>query len=110
SSERVPGRAFGEFQIADIGAEPRADPGRDRHHIDAVVDERRHAKAADEIGRAIEAAIACDRSPFQMSLGCRVKTRPELSKSFVIFDLCSPSQTLSADLCHLPPIAPKCSS
>ena len=57
-SERVPGRALGEFQIADVEPQTRADPGADRNHVNIVVDERRHAKAADEIGRAINPAEA----------------------------------------------------
>src|SRR5689334_1503982 len=44
--ERVPGRALGEFQIADIGAEAKAEPGADRHQHDVVGGERRHAEAA----------------------------------------------------------------
>ena len=31
-SERVPGRAFREFEIADIGAEPQPESGTDRYH------------------------------------------------------------------------------
>src|SRR5580704_8737423 len=58
SSEWVPGRALSEFQIADVEPQTRADPGADRNHINIVVDERRHAKAADEIGRAINPAEA----------------------------------------------------
>ncbi|SOR30787.1 protein of unknown function [Methylorubrum extorquens] len=57
-SERVPSRAAGEFQIADIDAEPGADAGADRHHDDAAVGHRRHAEAADEVGRAVDAAEA----------------------------------------------------
>src|ERR1019366_9254871 len=49
ASEWVPGRAFGEFQIADIEAKTRANSGSDRDHENIVVDEGRHAKAADEI-------------------------------------------------------------
>src|ERR1700732_4897004 len=58
SSEWIPGRALSEFQIADVEPQTRADPGADRNHINIVVDERRHAKAADEIGRAINPAEA----------------------------------------------------
>jgi hypothetical protein len=31
-SERVPGRAFREFEIANIGAEPQPESGTGRHH------------------------------------------------------------------------------
>ncbi len=54
-SERIPGRGFREFQIADVEPQTRADPGADRNHKNVVVDERCHAKAADKIGRAIDA-------------------------------------------------------
>lgn len=42
-SKWVPGRGFGEFQIADIETETRANPGPDRDHINAIVDEGGHA-------------------------------------------------------------------
>src|SRR6202040_4184164 len=50
SSERVPGRAVGEFEIADIRAEPHADTRTDGNDDDAVGGQHRHAEAADEIG------------------------------------------------------------
>src|SRR5207253_8127939 len=55
ASERVPGRARRVFEIADIGAEPKPDAGADRHQHDVVGRERRHAEAADDIGRAVDA-------------------------------------------------------
>src|SRR5262245_9694290 len=55
SSERVPSRRGREFQVAHIGAEPQAHAGANRHHHDIVRCERRHAEAANEIGRAVDA-------------------------------------------------------
>src|SRR5207248_1132367 len=54
-SKRVPGRLRGELEIADIRAEPQANAGADRDHDDAARGQRRHADAADQIGRAIDA-------------------------------------------------------
>src|SRR3954468_7914598 len=53
-SEWIPGRVRGEFEIAHIGAEAQADAGTDRDHHDAARGERRHADAADEVGRAVD--------------------------------------------------------
>src|SRR5215475_9787378 len=55
ASERVPGRARRIFEIADIGAEPQANAGTDRHQHDIVGGQRRHAEAADDVGRAVDA-------------------------------------------------------
>src|SRR5262245_39755027 len=38
-SEGVPGRFRGEFQVAEIDSEPRADPRNDRHDINALAGE-----------------------------------------------------------------------
>src|SRR5882724_6609787 len=57
-SERVPGRARGIFEIADIGAKAQAETGADRHQDDAVGSQRGHPEAANDIGRAIDAAKA----------------------------------------------------
>src|ERR1700738_451564 len=57
-SERIPGRARGELEIPDIGAEPQPDTGADRHHHDAARGERRHADAADEVGRSVDTGEA----------------------------------------------------
>src|SRR5437899_12286116 len=57
-SEWVPGRARRVFEIADIGAEPQADAGADRHQHDVVGGERGHAEAADDIGGAVDAGEA----------------------------------------------------
>src|SRR3954453_20916855 len=54
-SERIPGRLGGEFQVAEVHAETRADAGADRHHDHVVGDRRGHPKAADEVGRAVDA-------------------------------------------------------
>ena len=53
-SERVPGRAFREFEISKIGSEPQSKSRTDRHHDHMAIRgrERRHAETADEIGRA----------------------------------------------------------
>ena len=56
--ERVPGRLRRELQVADVGAEPQADAGADRHQHDVVGGQRRHAEAADKIGGAVDAAEA----------------------------------------------------
>jgi len=59
-SNWVPGRAFREFQIADIEAETRTNPGADWNHENIVVDECRHAKTADEVGGVVNAAVAAE--------------------------------------------------
>src|SRR5690242_789301 len=62
ASERVPGRPIGEFDIADVGAEPHADPRADGNDHDAVCGEHRHSEAADEIRRAVDAGkVLIDR-------------------------------------------------
>ena len=62
-SERVPGGVLGEFQVADIDAEPRAHAAADRHDIDGavgdfVVGEHRHAEPAHQVGGAVHPDIA----------------------------------------------------
>src|ERR1043166_2220052 len=57
-SERIPRRLRGELQVADIRAETQADAGADRNHHDAVEGQRRHADAADQVGRAVDAGEA----------------------------------------------------
>src|SRR6266852_6437839 len=54
-SERVPGRARGELEVADIGAEPQSHAGADRNHHDIARGQRGHSEPADEIGRAVDA-------------------------------------------------------
>src|SRR5690242_21659083 len=54
-SERIPRRARGIFQIADIGAEAQTETGADRHQHDVVCRQRRHPETADDVGRAIDA-------------------------------------------------------
>src|SRR5262245_52783044 len=56
--ERGPGRLRREFEVADVGAEPKAQPGADRYHYDVIGGQRRHAEAADEVGRAVDAEKA----------------------------------------------------
>jgi hypothetical protein len=56
SSERIPGRLLGEFQVAHIDAQPDADAGPDRNHDNVVGVERGEPEAADEIGRSVKAA------------------------------------------------------
>src|SRR6202453_169639 len=58
ASERVPGRARGIFEIADIGAEAQAETGPDRHQHDIVRRQRGHAEAADNVGRTVDAGEA----------------------------------------------------
>src|SRR3954470_23248688 len=55
ASERVPGRLGRELQVAEVDAEPGPDAGADRHYDHVVRDRRRHAEAADEVGRAVDA-------------------------------------------------------
>jgi hypothetical protein len=52
TSEGVPGRAFREFEIPEIGSEPQPESGTDRHqdHMTIAGRKRRHAQTADEIG------------------------------------------------------------
>src|SRR5688500_13553805 len=57
-SERIPRRLRSELQIADVRAEPQADAGADWNHDDASRGQRRHADAADQIGRAVDAGEA----------------------------------------------------
>src|SRR5262249_8773372 len=57
-SERIPGRRRGELQVADIGAEAKADAGADRHNPNAARGRRRPPQPADEMGRAVDAAEA----------------------------------------------------
>src|SRR5882757_9689986 len=45
SSERIPRRARGIFQVADIGAQPQAETGADRHQHDIVRGQCGHAEA-----------------------------------------------------------------
>src|SRR6266853_420741 len=52
--ERVPGRFRRELEIADIGAQPEANPRPDWHEHDVIGGQRRHAEAADKIGRAVD--------------------------------------------------------
>src|SRR6478752_3837826 len=58
SLEWVPGRSRREFEIADIGAQPQSEAGADRHQHAVVGGQRRHAEAADDVGRAVEAGEA----------------------------------------------------
>src|SRR3954453_5682425 len=58
SSERVPGRARGVFQIADVGAKPQSDAGADRHQDNIVCGQRGHAEAADDVGGTVDAGEA----------------------------------------------------
>src|ERR1700732_1892865 len=60
ASERIPRRPIGEFEVAEIGAEPQTYPRTDRDDGDVVGDQRSHAKAADEIGGTIDAAEALE--------------------------------------------------
>src|ERR1700756_3774696 len=53
-SEWVPGRPVGEFEIADIRAEPHTDTRTDGNDDDPVRGQHGHAEAADEIGRAVD--------------------------------------------------------
>src|SRR5262249_51685817 len=55
-SEGVPGGTGREFQIAEIGAQPKPDAGADRHHHDVVGGECGHAQTANKIGRPGDAA------------------------------------------------------
>src|ERR1043166_1870162 len=62
ASERVPGRPVGEFEIADIRAQPHADARADGNEHDAVCRQHRHAEAAHEISRAVDAGeVLIDR-------------------------------------------------
>src|ERR1700719_3956441 len=61
-SERVPGRAVGELEVADVGAQAHADARADRDEHDAVRGEDRHAEPADEVGRSVDAGeVLIDR-------------------------------------------------
>src|SRR5665213_3227954 len=55
-SERIPSRALGEFEIAEIGAEAKTDAGADRHQYDIIGGQCGHAEAADKIGGTVDAA------------------------------------------------------
>ena len=57
-SERVPGRARRELEIADIGAKAQADAGSDRNQHDVVRGQRGHPEAADNVGGAIDTGKA----------------------------------------------------
>jgi DNA-binding transcriptional LysR family regulator len=57
-SERIPGRPRCEFEVADIGTEPQADARADRYDNDIAGAERGHAKAANDISRAVDAGEA----------------------------------------------------
>jgi hypothetical protein len=59
-SERVPSRTVGELQVAEIGPESQTDTRADWNHDDIVRGKRRHAEAANEIGRAVDAAEAIE--------------------------------------------------
>src|SRR5271155_1447028 len=59
-SEWIPRRTFGEFEVADIGAETQPDARANRHEHDIVGSQRRHAEAADEIGGSVDAAEALE--------------------------------------------------
>src|SRR6516162_4762419 len=64
-SERVPGRAFSEFEISKIGSEPQSQSGTDRHHDRMAISgrERRHPETTDEIGRARNTEEAVENRP-----------------------------------------------
>ena len=55
SSEGIPGRLVGVFQIANIGAEPRADAGANRRELQLLVRLKVDSHAADQISRALDA-------------------------------------------------------
>ena len=57
-SERVPGRPARILQIADVGTEPKPNSGADRREHDITVALERQADAADDVGRAGNAAEA----------------------------------------------------
>src|SRR3974390_756606 len=57
-SERIPGRARCELQVADICTETQADARADGHHDDVAGGEGGHSKAANKICRAVDAAEA----------------------------------------------------
>src|SRR4051794_37670961 len=53
--EGIPGRFRRELQVTDIDAEAGSDAGPDRDHDHLVRCNSRHAEAADEVGRAVDA-------------------------------------------------------
>ena len=57
-SKRVPGGSPGVFEVADVGAEAQPHAGPDRGDDDRTALQERQADAADQIGRAIDAAEA----------------------------------------------------
>src|ERR1043165_676589 len=54
-SERIPRRFRRELQVADVRAKPQTDSRADRNNDNAVRGERRHADAANKVGRAVDA-------------------------------------------------------
>src|SRR6266436_304336 len=59
-SERVPRGTVGELQVAEIGSESQTDTRADWNHDDIVRGKCRHAEAANEVGRAVDAAEAIE--------------------------------------------------
>jgi hypothetical protein len=59
-SERIPGRALGELQVAHIDSKTRAEAGADRNHDDVVGVQRRKAEPADKICRSVNAAESAE--------------------------------------------------
>src|SRR5690606_28303143 len=59
-SEGIPGRAWRKAHVADAGPGPGAEPRADRRHHPRTALEQRHARAADEIGRAVDAGEAAE--------------------------------------------------
>src|SRR6516165_7223815 len=59
-SERVPRRAVGELEVAEIGSKPQTDTRADRNHNNMVCRKRRHAETANEVGRTGNAAEAIE--------------------------------------------------
>src|SRR5262245_26409270 len=55
-SERIPGRLRRELEVADVRPKPQTNARTDRHNDDVAGGKCSHAKSANEISRAVDAA------------------------------------------------------